>query len=74
MDMTKDTLFDIAATSEQGCEEFLKQEIEQRFKVERVKLEANWVTFKATQEAIAQIMYSSQAIKRITLILSDGTF
>jgi putative N6-adenine-specific DNA methylase len=74
MEIKKDTVFDVAATSEQGCEEFLKQELEQRFKVDNVALEEGWVKFRATAEAVAQSMYSSQAAKRIILILASGSF
>ncbi len=74
MEIKKDAIFDVAVTCESGCEGLLKQELEQRFKVESTSLGENWVNFKATPEVIAQVMYSSQAAKRVAIILSTGTF
>jgi putative N6-adenine-specific DNA methylase len=74
MEIKKDSLFEVAITTEQGCEEFLKQELVQRFKVEDVLLQENYVTFRATAETIAQVMYSSQAAKRVMFTLSSGSF
>jgi 23S rRNA G2445 N2-methylase RlmL len=71
--MDKNTVFQIGITSEQGCEEFLREEIEQRFKVP-CKLGENWVTLDASIEKIAEIMYLSQAAKRIVFLIGKGEF
>ncbi|MGV8169612.1 MAG: hypothetical protein ACP5N3_06175 [Candidatus Nanoarchaeia archaeon] len=73
MNITKNTIFDCAATAEQGCEEFLAQELKERFKVEG-KLGENWVNFSAAPAQIGEIMYSSQNTKRLMIVLLEGKF
>ncbi|MGV8161838.1 MAG: THUMP domain-containing protein [Candidatus Nanoarchaeia archaeon] len=71
--MDKETIFDASATTEQGCEEFLQQELKERFKIQG-EIGENWVNFKATPVQIAEVMYSSQATKRLVLKILEGTF
>lgn len=65
--------FKVGITSEQGCEEFLQQELFQRFKKES-EIRENWVLFNADIDKIAEIMYLSQTAKRIVIVISEGEF
>lgn len=71
--MDKKGIFRTGITSEEGCEEFLREELEQRFKIQGT-LGENWVLLDASSEKIAEIMYLSQAAKRIVFLVSEGEF
>ncbi len=73
MDINKDTILECAATTEQGCEEFLFQELKERFGLQGETGE-NWVSFKATPLQLSEVMYSSQMTRRLVLKLTEGTF
>ncbi|MFA6073005.1 MAG: THUMP domain-containing protein [Candidatus Woesearchaeota archaeon] len=65
--------FKAAITTELGCVEFLKEELNKRFKVDSIEGE-NWVSVNSSIEKIAEIMYMSQLAKRVVLLIGEGTF
>lgn len=71
--MDKNKLFRIGITSEQGCEEFLREELEERFKV-KSDIGENWVISDASAEKVVEIMYISQGARRIVFLISEGEF
>jgi len=72
-EITNDQIFAVAVTTEQGCEEFLKLELEQRFKIIS-EVRENWVKFNSTLKQLVEVMYSSQLAKRVVLELDEGKF
>jgi tRNA (guanine6-N2)-methyltransferase len=66
-------LLNIGVTTEPGCEEFLRQEIEQRFKTP-CETGENWAILEAEIGKLAEIMYFSQTAKRIVLLIAEGSF
>jgi 23S rRNA G2445 N2-methylase RlmL len=71
--MDKNSTYMIGITTEDGCEEFLREELQDRFKIESA-IGENWATFKTSLENTAEIMYLAQSAKRIIFVISEGAF